>query len=367
MADTILASTSKKQVWTTKYLLEYVRDTRFASYMGAGPDNVIQLYNELNRENGAILNIPFFTRLKGSGVTGSTQLEGNEEELGNYNAAIAVDWLRNAVKVPKSTQYATDIDILDVAKPALRRWSSEKLRDGIIAALGAIVVPAATAGAIDVPVAYGTATAGQRNTYMVSNSDRIIFGADIANASSGIWATALGNIDSTNDKLTTALISKAKRIAMNADPHIDPYKLGDGREYFIMFVNSLQMRDLQADTAMQAANRDARQRDVETNPIFQGGDLIWDGVIIREVPEMSSLIVTGAGNGGINVGPAFLCGKQGVAVAWGQPPRVGTDMLQDYKFRPAAYVEELRGIQKLSYQGKNYGVVVVWTASTPDV
>ncbi len=366
MADTILATTSKKQVWTTKYLLEYVRDTRFASYMGAGPDNVIQLYNELNREKGAILNIPFFTRLKGSGVTGSQQLEGNEEELGNYNAAISVDWLRNAVKVPKSTSYATDIDILDVAKPALRRWSSEKLRDGIIGGLGAVVVPAATVGAVDVPVAYFDATAGQRNTYLTNNADRMLFGADVANASSNVWATALGNIDATNDKLTTALISKAKRIAMNADPHIDPYRLGDGREYFIMFVNSFQMRDLMNDTAMQQANRDARERGVDTNPIFQGGDLIWDGVIIREVPELSQLIVPGAGASSINVGPAFLCGKQAVAVAWGQAPRVGTDMDQDYKFRPAAYVEELRGIQKLSYQGKNYGVVVVYTASTPD-
>ena len=88
---------------------------------------------------------------------------------------------------------------------------------------------------------------------------------------------------------------------------------------------------------MVNANRDARAREgngMDNNPIFQSGDLIWDGVIIREVPEITALAT--------NCGEVFLCGAQAVGIAWGQEPTFQTDLTDDYKFRPGVAIEELR-------------------------
>ena len=48
----------------------------------------------------------------------------------------------------------------------------------------------------------------------------------------------------------------------------------------------MSFRDFSQDSAVQQANRDARVRGVETNPLFTGGELVLDGVIVREIPEM---------------------------------------------------------------------------------
>lgn len=373
-----LASSSERQIWVTKFLSEYVRESGFMPYMGKAETNIIQFRTELLAEAGKTINIPVIASLKGSGVTGSQVLDGNEEDLTNFNDQVTVDWLRNGVRVPKSTSYLTEINLMDAAKVALRSWDAEKLRDGIIQALGGIIIPATTTGGADSYVLYANATATQRNAYLTLNGDRILFGNSRSNASSNVWATALGNVDSTNDLMSTGIGSLAKRMARTTGSanasfpnnlRIRPFKTDNGREYFVMFCASNSFRDLKKDTVIQQANREARARDgnaMDKNPIFQDGDQIYDGVIYREVPELDQLKVLGAGNSGIDVDQNFLCGTQSVAVGWGQQPKPVTDYIKDYSFRPGVGIEELRGQKKLSYSGVQYGCVSVFTSSTPD-
>jgi hypothetical protein len=135
MAEVTLASASEKQVWINKYFQEYVRESGFSGYMGKTNNSIIIAKYELQEEAGKTINIPLITRLQSSGVTGSAVLDGNEEELGNYNCAISVDWRRNGVRVPKSTSFKTEIDLLNAGRDALKVWESEKLRDDIIKAM----------------------------------------------------------------------------------------------------------------------------------------------------------------------------------------------------------------------------------------
>src|SRR6185369_5631531 len=111
------------------------------------------------------------------------------------------------------------IDLRDAARSALMNWEKEKMRNDIISSLGAITANA------DVSLTYAAATAGQRNTYLVNNADRILFGASVANAVSGVFATALATIDNSADKMTCAILSLAKRRARVASPHIRPIKV----------------------------------------------------------------------------------------------------------------------------------------------
>lgn len=378
MAEVVLASASEKQKWITAFLTEYVRESGFMPYMGTGTDNIIRIRNELKTEGGAIINVPLITRLKGRGVRGAEVLKGNEDDLGNFNDQVRIDWIRNGVKVPKSTSYKTDIDLFSAAKPQLRSWDAELLRDDIIDALASIIVPgAADINGIpgnDSAVLYANASAAQRNGFLVANADRILFGNSKANASSGVWATALGTIDNTNDKLTASTALLAKRMARTAGQasgsiNIRPFKsdMTAGREWFVMFCNSLSFRDLAADPVIIQANTQARAREgdaIERNPLFQDGDLLYNGIIFREIPEIPT--IPGVGAGGIDVGFNFLCGQSAVTVAYGQDPTFRTDLKEDYEFRPGVAIEELRGIKKVSYAGKQYGVVTLVNAAVAD-
>jgi N4-gp56 family major capsid protein len=366
MAEVTLASSLEKQVWITDYFKEYVRQSGFAGYMGRDPSSIIIGKYELQEEAGKTINIPLITRLKGDGVTGSTVLDGNEEDLGNYNCPISVDWRRNGVRVPKSTQYKTEINLLNAARPLLRQWEAEKLRDDIITAMLSLTQ---AADAANVTLAASDATA--RNLFNANNSDRQLWGKLKSNYSA-TWATAIGNLDTTDDKCTAASMSLAKRIAKAADPHIRPYKSDVGQEYFVAFHGSRTFRDLKLDSVITQANREARPRDIEKNPLFQDGDLIYDGIMHREVPEIDTIASTGAynldgkGNTSADVRPVFLCGQQAVGIAWGQEPTPQTDMDKDYKFRPGVAIEELLGVKKLVFNTKQQGMVSCFFAAAAD-
>lgn len=383
MAEVQLASASEKQVWVNNFLLEYVRESGLMPYMGTSETSIIRIRKELQNQAGSVINVPLITRLKGRGVRGAEVLSGNEDDLGNFNDQVRVDWLRNGVRVPKSTSFRTEIDLLDAAKSQLRTWDAETLRDDVITALGGVIIPGAQdvngVAGTDSSIAFMLSTAAQKNAYLQANADRFLFGNAISNASSGVYATAAGNVSTGTGKMTAQTITLAKRIARLAGSaagsiNIRPFKsdMTAGREWFVLMVPSFVFRDLNTDQTIINANTQARAREgdgMEKNPLFQDGDLIYNGVIIREIPEFDAnrgMLLPGAGAAGIQLGRSFLLGQTAVTVAYGQDPRPTTAKDDDYGFRPGVGIEELRGQKKTSYLGKMYGAVEIVTAATPD-
>lgn len=387
MAEVTLNQNLREKIWMRdEYVTPYLRQSGFAPYMGRSTSAIIRTLSEGVTNGGKAVVMPLIGLIRGEGVSGSQVLEGNEDDMDTFADEIRVNWRRNAVKVPKSTSYNTNLDLLNAAKPRLRDWAANVvLKKALVSQMQGIVVPGTTVTDTDgttyqgpdTVVPYAQASAGQRNTFVTNNADRILFGADIANASSGVMATALATIDNTNDKLTPALISKAKRIAQataslqattaNSIAPITPFQIGDGEaageEWYVMFVHPRAMRDLRNDPTMTQANREAMERG-RNNPLFRGGDLLWDGVIIHETWDLD--LIAGAGASGIDVAHNFLAGQSALAVAWGQEPRVITDRDQDYQFRPAVAIEELIGVKKTSFAGVQYGGVSVFTAAASD-
>jgi hypothetical protein len=379
LAETQLASASDRQVWITKYFQEYVRYTRFAPYMSNSDINkggIILTKFQYEEEAKRTINVPFIARLKSAGVTGGQVLDGMEEELSNFNCPITIDWRRNGVRLPKSTSFRTEINLWDAAKDALKVWESEKLRDDIIHAMAMAVVD------VNGTIAFwDQATTAQQNFWLSNNADRVLFGSMNGNLVAGNVASSLQNVGSTQ-VASTAMLSSAKRLAKNADPHIRPYRVedGDGREYFVCFHGSRTFRDLQADANMVNANTQARSREgmgMEKNPIFQDGDLLYDGLIHREIPEIDTYCAnianpnggsafTGAGEGGCDIRPIFMCGGGAVGVAWGQEPTPRTDMLKDFQFRPGVAIEELLGVKKINFDGVQNGMVTIFAAAAAD-
>lgn len=396
MAETQLSIQSAKQVWRRDAWREYIRESRFAPYTGrspiagsskasGGPMPIISIIDDLTNTAGNAINIPLVTRLRGPGVSGSQILVGNEDDISNYNARVFVDFIRKAIVIPKSTSFKTEMDLWNIGKSLVRDWFAEKLRDNLIQSAGSIIIPntvqdpntGESGPGADTYVNYASSSATQRNTFLTNNNDRILMGANVANTSSLVWATSLANIDSANDRASTGMFSLAKRIATSAGsgsslrPHVRPYKVPEnGREYYVAFCATNTFRDIQADTAMISANRDARAREgrsMDDNPLFQDGDLEYNGIIYVWFPELDQLKLIGAGAAGIDVDRNFMMGQQALALAYSQILMPHTDLKRDYEFRPGFAMDECRGQIKLSFNGTQLGVVEVDTASIPDV
>lgn len=357
MALTSPQSNNKLIEYTKEINREYVRENLFSPYMGTGLTSIIRLRNEL-KKGGEQMNIPIVTKLTGTGK-GTGTLTGNEESIDNYGMRVWVDWARNAIATNDAEEQKDSADIFGEAKSLLADWGKELQRDEIIAAMLALPSESAPSGLGSADgqrvngILYEDATAAQRNTWTSDNSDRVLFGNALGNYS-GTHATALGNIDTTDDKFVADSVAILKRVAKKASPKIRPYRTEDGREYYVAFAGSNNFAQLKASLA--TVNKDARPREgggMDKNPIFQDGDQIYDGVIIREVPEIDAFVDTvwtsllTAGNGGTRVAPVFLCGQQAVAMPWAQMAQATFRDETDYQFIKGTGVKMCYGVGKI--------------------
>lgn len=360
--------------WQSDYWTEYVRETGFAPYMGASMNSIIQTRRELV-DGGKDLIISLVGSLKGNGV-GAGLLTGAEERLDTFAFRVRPVWRRNAVVVKKSMIQKSQIDILRANKSSLKIWSSDDMRERIADAFSAVAEDDTRYDedlGLGRQVPYAEATATQRNNWLTDNSTRALFGITESNLVAGNMASSLANVDTTNDMWSAGMIDAAKGMArvrdrVNGRRQVRPYRSGEeGREYYVLFVGTRAFNRLRADPDIKAFNKDARDRDVNTNPVFQSGDLIWNGVIIREIPELP--VLTGVGASSADVQPGYLAGAQALTVAWGQDPIATTRKDDDYGFIKGVGTEELRSIDKTFFKstgavgpGTQHGLVSVFGA-----
>lgn len=379
MATTSLATASQVQVWDKQYLSEYVRASRFKPYMGkaegdgSNPLMPIMVKNELQKA-GKTINIPLLTRLQGNGVQGNERLSGSEEAISNYNFAITVNYNRNGVEIPEADEHWTEMDLRGAGKMLLRTWSSEVLRDDLIIALSDIYGRsyvkgrnASTLGTIYTPTTFMAAlNADQTNmdAWVLANRDRVLYGPDLAHLEADSdHSDSVVKLTASTDKASAVTLRLAKGLAKTADPHIRPTRVNDddGREYYVWFVPTADFNNLKQDADIKAANVDARTRGVDNHPIFQDGDLIYDGVIIREVPEIPAF--GGVGAGGTSVTMSFFCGAQAASVAWGMKPQSRSKKEDDYGHFTGLGITECRGTAKNFFNSKQHGLVTVFSTA----
>lgn len=369
MAVSTVQSNNKLVKFTQEIGREFVRENLFSPYMGEDLTSIIRRRFDL-KNGGEQMNIPLVARLQGAGVSTGT-LVGNEEAIDNYGMRVWLDWARHAVVTNKAEQQKDSADTFGVAKPLLSDWIKELNRDELIAALMALPSESQPSAGVRVNgIQYDLATAGQRNTWNSDNSDRILFGAAVSNYNA-THATALASCDTTNDTLTYSNLATLKRVAMGANPKIRPYKTKDGYEYYVAFAGLNTFRDLKVSLA--TINKDARPREgggVGSNPLFQDGDQIYDGIIIRQVPEISSFVTNvwttlkTAGTSSARVEPVFLCGQQAAVMAIGQMPKPTFRKEDDYGFVTGVGIETAYGVSKVFKKPQSGTKLVQWGVAT---
>lgn len=352
-------STNNKLIQFRKELIrEYVRENMFSPYMGDAPNSIIRtMYDP--KKGGEQINIPLVKALSGTAKSTGT-LTDQEEAISNYGMRVWVDWARHAVATNDAEEQKDSADIFGEAKPLLSDWGKELQRDEIIQAFMALPSESApadlgtSAGQRVNGVLYEDATATQLNTWAVDNADRVLYGNAVGNYS-GVHVTDLAKIDVTNDKFVSSSVSLLKRVAKLAQPRIRPFKTKDGYDYFVAFAPTTCFRDLKASLATVHADALPRSKD---NIIFQAGDLMYDGVIIREVPEIDSFvddiwtssIVGNLKTGGdttSRIAPVFFCGQSALAMPWAKMPTPTFRDTTDYQFIKGAGVKMCYGISKV--------------------
>ena len=356
MADSNVATGLTVQNWDDKFMKEYLEANRFKREMGTSSKNIIQLKTDLTKKKGESITYALVNRLTGAGVTGSSTLEGNEEDMDSRSFKLSVNKLRNAVRVAEVDEQFSAISLRQAGKEVLQDWMMEKTRDDIITAMHQIN-----------GVAYGSASESQKDAWLTDNADRVLFGNAIGSGTD--HSARLGAVTAAM-KLGPEEVSLMKRMASTASPKIRPTRATEDERYFVLYCDSLTFRDFAANATITQANRDALARG-KSNPLFAGGDLIWDGVIVKEIPDIPSLGTVGASNA--RVSAAFMCGAQAIGFAYAKRTTSKTEEF-DYGDKVGVAVEEIRGIGKMVFGSgstdtadlKDHGIVTGYFGAALD-
>lgn len=365
MASTTISAANRVKQWDSNQHREYIRSMRFRRYMATGQNSIIMAKEDLTKQRGDAITIPLLGALDSSSGynDGSGDLVGNEKALPNEGHQITVGVVRDATLVNVEEEQASPINIRNAGKTALKDLQMRYLRDDIINAMGSIG-----------GVVYGSATEANKDAWLDANSDRVLFGASQSNldqtapegGATNDHSGSLANVDATNDKLTKEAVSEMRAMAQDASnvngDGIRPYRYGEDEETFVLFCDNKSFRNLKED--MASVLQDAEKRG-KANPLFTGTtSLYWDGVVIREIPEIGDIGTVGASSA--KVSPAYLCGTQALACAWAMRTKTTIRKEDDYGFKYGVGFMEMRKVDKVLYgtgtAGKQWGMVTGYFA-----
>jgi N4-gp56 family major capsid protein len=356
MTDTTSATGLVVQQWEDKFFQEYLHNGGFKPLMGTDENAVIQVKEDLTKKDGDSITIALVNRLTAAAVTGTSTLEGNEEAMKQRSMRIYVDKRRNAVRIAEMSEQKSAINLRQAARATLLDWAMEDTRDLIITALGSLN-----------GTAFISRTAAIADAWLVDNADRVVFGAGVGSFTD--MSADLAQLDTTNDLFnTTALdlmVLKAKTCTPKIRPMRDP---GNGKRYYVAFANPYAFKNLRDSMDNEYLAQTVVQ--MEASKLFEGGDLMWNGVIVKETDNVPIYENLGAG-GTAEVTPVYLCGAQALAVAYAKRWRTVTEEF-DYGDKHGVAIDGIYGVRKIIFGSgsgdtddtKDHGVVTGYFATT---
>jgi N4-gp56 family major capsid protein len=357
MADTTPATGLVVQQWEDKFFKQYLHDGRFKPLMGTDEMAVIQVKEDLTKKPGDSITIALVNKLTNQATTGTTVLEGNEEDMSSRSMRIYVDKRRNAFRIAEMSEQKSAIDLREAGRAVLMDWAMEDTRELIITALGSLN-----------GTAFVNRTAAIADAWLVDNVDRVQFGA-VAAPSATDLSSALSDLDTTSDLFNTtaldAMILKAKTCNPKIRPMRDP---GNGKRYYVVFANPHAFKNLRDSMDTEVLATTVVQ--MEASKLFEGGDIHWNGAIVKEVDDLP--IYANIGNGATTeVTPVYLCGAQALAAVYAKRWKTVTKSF-DYDDKVGVAIDGIYGVRKLLFGTgtgdtddlKDHGVVTGFFATT---
>jgi len=356
MADTPAATGLVVQQWEDKFFTEYLQDLQIKSLMGTDENSVIQVKEDLTKKQGDSITIALVNRLTNAAVTGSSTLEGFEEDMTQRSMRIFVDKRRNAVRVAEMEEQKSAISLREAARATLKDWAMEDTRDLCITALGSIN-----------GVSFTASTEAQRDAWLVDNADRVYFGAGVGGFTDASADFAL--LDTTNDLFNVTALDGMLLKAKLANPKIRPVRdPGNGKRYYVALANPAAFKNLRDSMDNEYLAQTVVQ--MEASKLFEGGDLMWNGCIVKEQDNIPVYLNLGA-SGTTEVTPVYLLGAQALGVAYAKRWRSKTEEF-DYGDKYGVAIDGIYGVRKIIFGSgssdtadlKDHGVVTGYFATT---
>ena len=374
MSNTVSIDALRPELWQKELYKNVLDNLYFKKFMGEGDGNIIQIKNDLKKNPGDTITVPLTTKLYGDGRTGDSELEGNEEAIVAYSDSIAIDQIRNAVRLTgKLDEQKNVYGMRTDGKNKLSMWVQEFVEQQLFLKMGGVnnLLVTDVAGNVVGARALWSNTATQVPTaHTAAGSGARYLAADYTAGADSIAST---------DLLTPELISRAKIKAglkqASGMPKMRPIKI-DGINHYVLFIHPWQAYDLKNNATYAQAQREAQERG-KSNPIFTGALGVWDGVIVHEHEYVPFLDVSVAGynffdndsgtifgGGTVDVFRALLCGAQAAVFANTKESMKMVEETFDYKNKVGYATGIIGGIQKITFNSVDYGVLSLDTAAT---
>ena len=292
------------RVWA-RDLWTQARQASFAMQMaGSGPQAMIQRITELTQTNrGALANITLVPDMTSDGMMGDQQLWNEEESLSASQQTIAIDQIRNAVRMAgKFTEQKHVVRFRETSRDVLGYWLADRLDQlffltassmdfrlttngayrtgftgtGTWGTPGTITRTAAT-GAAFVDLAFAPGTQSGTTAFPSPSAKRWFRWSSSSNALVAATNTTYSSIavaDTPSYRLLVELKAYAK------DRRIRPI-VSNGMETYHVFLHPRQMAKLRLDSDFLANLRNAGIRG-DDNPLFSGSVVTVDGLVLHE-------------------------------------------------------------------------------------
>lgn len=314
------------QTWAKKWWIEAKTDSYFYGhgFVGGGVDNIIVEFPELEQNQGYQHTYGQVRELAGSGVSGDSTMEGNEDVPDVFDDNITINQRRNAVRSAGklSEQYPSD--------KAVRSWSDELLKRW----MGALIDQ-------DLFDAIGTSLT------------KVLYGGD---------ATTTTDIEA-GDYFTTGLISKGVAYAAKAVPLIVGKTIG-GSKKFVVVISPDQAFDLRTrDSAWSQAQREILNMQGEKNPIFTDALGVWNNCVIHSHSRVAIAAATWGTPAALNGATALFMGIQSAAIAYAKR-KIWNEKTFDYGNKVGFCIGSIYGVSKSVFNSADNAVVGIRTYRT---
>jgi N4-gp56 family major capsid protein len=350
MGQTVSIDALRQELWSKDLMDDVARDVQnIMRFAGEDDNNVVHVKRELKKEGGDTQTFGMVGRLRGDGVTGDNELEGNEESQKSFSEQVAIDQIRNAVRLTgKLDAQKVTYNQIEKARESCRVWMKEYLVRNVFFKLGGVTNTSLTN-------VHGK-TVGARCAW--SNTPDYIPDADTAYTGSRLRYMNAGGVSAasmtTSHTMTLDTVTKAATMASLAEPAIQKIS-GDGEDFYVMYLHPLQARDIRISDDWKTAQENAKIRS-DKNPVFRGALGYWSNVLLLENEFVPWLDVSEAGNSfrgsatgtnfAVDTARAILCGRGACLMAEASNPNALVMETFDYKNIEGVAISFIGGIQK---------------------
>lgn len=350
MAQTISIDANRQELWSKDLMDDVMRDVEnVMRFAGEDDNNVVQIKRDLKKEKGDTQNFGMVGRLRGDGVTGDNELEGNEESQKSFNEQVAIDQIRNAVRLSgKLDAQKVVYSQIEKAREGCRVWLKEFIARNIFLKLGGVT----NTGLTNVHgKVVGTRAAWSNTPDYIPDADEAYTGTRLRYLNAGGVTTASL---STSHTMTLDVVTSAATMAALSEPQIQRIS-GQGEDFWVMYLHPLQGAQIRKSSDWKTAQENARVRS-DNNPVFRGALGFWSNVLLLENEFAPWLDVSVAGNSfrgsatgtdcAVDAARAVLCGRGAVVMAEASNPNALVMETFDYKNIEGVACSFIGGIQK---------------------